>query len=120
MKITSEQFDHLKQIIFAAGDAIMTIYGDQTLWDTQQKSNDTPVTAADLAAQEILVKGLSLLIPELPILSEEGLMTDWQTRRQWSTYWLQRRIYRQYRSYCSRTRYFRVSLCPCQRNAVLG
>lgn len=88
MTITPEQLTHLKQLIYAAGDAIMSIYGDQTLWDTQQKSNDTPVTAADLAAQEILVNGLSLLTPELPILSEEGLMTDWQTRQQWPCYWL--------------------------------
>ena len=88
MMITPEQFDHLKQIIFTAGDAIMTIYGDQTRWGRQQKSNDTPVTAADLAAHEILVNGLSLLTPHLPILSEEGLMADWQTRQRWSSYWL--------------------------------
>lgn len=88
MTFTPEQLTYLKQLIYSAGDKIMSIYGDQALWDTQQKINDTPVTAADLAAQEVLIQGLSSLTPQIPILSEEGLMTDWQTRRHWSSYWL--------------------------------
>ncbi|WP_240776085.1 3'(2'),5'-bisphosphate nucleotidase CysQ [Nitrincola schmidtii] len=88
MMITPDQLLDLKQLIYRAGDAIMSIYADQSLWETQQKSNDTPVTAADLAAQEVLIKGLSSLTPNLPILSEEGLMADWQIRQHWSRYWL--------------------------------
>lgn len=66
----------------------MAIYRDQSQWNTQQKNNDTPVTAADLAAQHILVNGLVKLTPSLPILSEEGRIPDWKTRTSWASYWL--------------------------------
>lgn len=78
----------LKRLIIHAGDAIMEIYCHKEQWDTQQKTNDTPVTAADLAAQEILLKGLTALTPELPVLSEEDHIPAWSTRQDWTTYWL--------------------------------
>ena len=78
----------LKQLACDAGDVIMHIYRDQTHWNTQQKSNDTPVTAADLAAHKLLVQGLQQLSPGIPILSEEADIPDWQHRQHWSCYWL--------------------------------
>lgn len=84
----SQLLPQLKRIVCEAGDAIMHCYDDPARWNTQQKSNDTPVTAADLAAQSCLVQGLQSLTPELPILSEEDLLADWATRQQWQKYWL--------------------------------
>lgn len=78
----------LIQLIYQTGEAIMAIYADETLWQTQQKTNDTPVTAADLAAQSVLLDGLNRLSPEIPILSEEGHLVPWELRRHWQTYWL--------------------------------
>ncbi|KGK40997.1 hypothetical protein LH51_18090 [Nitrincola sp. A-D6] len=78
----------LKQLACDAGDVIMQIYQDQNHWNTQQKSNDTPVTAADLAAHKLLVQGLQQLTPDIPILSEEAEIPDWQQRQHWSRYWL--------------------------------
>ncbi|WP_417582415.1 3'(2'),5'-bisphosphate nucleotidase CysQ [Nitrincola sp.] len=78
----------LKQLACEAGDAIMHIYQDPAHWNTQQKSNDTPVTAADLAAHKLLVQGLQQLTPDIPILSEEADIPDWQQRQHWSRYWL--------------------------------
>ncbi len=78
----------LKQLACDAGDVIMHIYQDPTHWNTQQKSNNTPVTAADLAAHKLLVEGLQQLTPDLPILSEEAEIPDWQQRQHWPRYWL--------------------------------
>lgn len=78
----------LKQLACDAGDVIMNIYQDSSHWNTQQKSNDTPVTAADLAAHKLLVQGLHQLTPDIPILSEEAAIPNWQQRQNWSRYWL--------------------------------
>ncbi|SFC00058.1 3'(2'), 5'-bisphosphate nucleotidase [Marinospirillum celere] len=78
----------LKAICSRAGDAILEVYQQPELWQTQQKSDASPVTAADLAAHQIISQGLQALTPELPLLSEEAADIPWEERRLWSTYWL--------------------------------
>ena len=51
-----------------AGDAIMRIYAQDFAVDT--KDDDSPLTAADLAAHRIFVEGLDALTPDIPVLSE--------------------------------------------------
>ncbi|WP_416140855.1 3'(2'),5'-bisphosphate nucleotidase CysQ family protein [Halomonas sp. HK25] len=51
------------------------------------KDDASPVTAADLAANEILVAGL-VACSTLPILSEEGREVPWVERREWRRFWL--------------------------------
>lgn len=70
-----------------AGAAIMTIYQDKELTNIQIKSDNSPVTAADLAAHRVISEGLKKLTPDIPVLSEED-PCSWQVRRQWQTYWL--------------------------------
>jgi len=69
-----------------AGAAIMQVYADG--FDIAQKNDRSPVTSADLAAHELIVRALSQLAPELPVLSEESAQLPWETRRQWQDYWL--------------------------------
>ena len=70
----------------AAGDAILNIYhGD---FAVQTKADASPLTAADLAAQQVIVDGLSQLEARLPILSEEAKALPWSERQHWSRYWL--------------------------------
>jgi 3'(2'), 5'-bisphosphate nucleotidase len=70
----------------AAGEAILEVYrGDFAI---QTKADASPLTAADLAAQRVIVAGLSALDPLLPIVSEEASVLAWSERRQWSRYWL--------------------------------
>ncbi|WP_411835017.1 3'(2'),5'-bisphosphate nucleotidase CysQ [Pseudoxanthomonas mexicana] len=69
-----------------AGDAILGIYDNA--FDVQHKSDDSPLTAADLAAHRVISEGLQRLTPGIPILSEEGAHIPWSTRSGWSTYWL--------------------------------
>lgn len=50
------------------------------------KSDQSPVTDADIAASRIIENLLSET--GLPVLSEEKAMTGFEERRQWETYWL--------------------------------
>ena len=54
-----------------AGDAILEVY-EREDFDIKTKSDQSPLTAADLAAHHIIVDGLSELAPDIPILSEES------------------------------------------------
>ncbi len=74
-------------IAVAAGCKIREIYelGD---FDQVTKSDDTPVTCADLAAHHLIVDALKVLTPEIPILSEEDANIPYTTRRLWHRYWL--------------------------------
>ncbi len=53
-----------------AGDRIMTIYeGD---FDVKSKTDESPVTEADVAAEKIILEGLHALTPDIPVLAEES------------------------------------------------
>ena len=70
-----------------AGTAIMQIYAGE--FAVERKDDDSPLTAADLAAHRVIVKGLRALTPRIPILSEESAeQAGWQERRSWPRYWL--------------------------------
>jgi 3'(2'), 5'-bisphosphate nucleotidase len=53
-----------------AGEAIMEIYA--TDFETETKADDSPVTAADLAAEAIIEAGLTELAPDIPLVAEEA------------------------------------------------
>lgn len=76
----------LYQLMQKAGDRILRVYGDASRWQTDRKADDSPVTAADIAASETLVAGLPAVI-DRPVLSEEALVA-WEERRHWQQYWL--------------------------------
>ncbi|HEY5715397.1 MAG TPA: 3'(2'),5'-bisphosphate nucleotidase CysQ [Psychromonas sp.] len=69
-----------------AGEGILQIY--QRDFDVQLKADASPLTEADLAAHEIIMKGLTKLTPEIPVLSEEQANIDWSVRQTWQQYWL--------------------------------
>lgn len=93
MKPSSEQssLDELLptvcDIAREAGKAIMAVY-DSNEFDVERKSDQTPVTAADYAAHNLIVKRLNSLLPYYPILSEESDSIPYPERAQWATYWL--------------------------------
>ncbi len=69
-----------------AGKKILEIYqGD---FDVVRKDDQSPLTAADLAAHDMIVAGLSELTPDIPVLSEEEAGIPFTQRRVWQTYWL--------------------------------
>ncbi len=74
------------ELSILAGQRIMEIY--DTDFDVEKKSDNTPLTAADMAAHNTIVDGLSKLTPEIPILSEESASIPFAERSQWQRYWL--------------------------------
>jgi 3'(2'), 5'-bisphosphate nucleotidase len=58
----------------AAGEAIMRVYAEP--FEVIQKSDQTPVTEADLASERIIVRALSEAFPHIPIVSEETAPED--------------------------------------------
>lgn len=69
-----------------AGEAILKVY--QQDFAVQSKSDNTPVTAADMAANELIESALQKLTPDIPVLTEESGLTPWLERRNWQRYWL--------------------------------
>ena len=57
-------------------------------YDITIKEDKSPVTTADLAANEIIEERLSKLTPNIPRISEESSSLDYQNRKQWDTFWL--------------------------------
>ncbi len=71
-----------------AGDAILTIYEQAAPVAVETKSDDSPVTAADHAAHQVIVAKLEALTPEIPVFSEESDKIPFSERSQWQRYWL--------------------------------
>jgi 3'(2'), 5'-bisphosphate nucleotidase len=63
--------DNVKIIAEEAGQAILNIY-QQDDFEVQIKSDHSPLTKADLASHDLIIKALNKLTPEIQILSEEG------------------------------------------------
>ncbi len=58
----------------AAGEAIMRVYAAP--FEVMQKTDQTPVTEADLAAERVIVDRLIAAFPDIPIVSEETAPED--------------------------------------------
>jgi 3'(2'), 5'-bisphosphate nucleotidase len=69
-----------------AGNAILSVYGEQ--FEVTHKSDQSPLTMADLRSHEVISQGLRALTPEQPVLSEEASDISFEQRRQWPRYWL--------------------------------
>lgn len=80
--------DQVVSICKEAGAAILEVYHRESGFNVESKSDDSPVTEADLAAHRVLIAGLESLVEQTPILSEESELPDYQQRSQWSRYWI--------------------------------
>lgn len=69
-----------------AGQRIVELYATDVC--VEIKPDNTPVTAADHAAHDVLLCGLASLKPSLPVLSEESEHVPFDERHRWSAYWL--------------------------------
>jgi 3'(2'), 5'-bisphosphate nucleotidase len=58
----------------AAGEAILQVYAEP--FEVVQKSDQTPVTEADLASERVIVRMLTEAFPDIPIVSEETAPED--------------------------------------------
>ncbi|KAB5622727.1 3'(2'),5'-bisphosphate nucleotidase CysQ [Pseudomonas putida] len=69
-----------------AGEAILPFWRADVA--VTNKADDSPVTAADLAAHRVIADGLQVLAPQIPVLSEEDCNIPLATREGWSRWWL--------------------------------
>ncbi len=83
----NELLEPVKKIAYEAGEAIMQIYRDGD-FELYQKNDESPVTSADYAANEILIHQLSELTPDIPVISEETKLLKLAEREHWPRYWL--------------------------------
>lgn len=70
-----------------AGAAILEVY-DRADFSVVSKADDSPLTAADLAAHRVIVAALAELAPDIPVLSEESDDISFAERSTWTTYFL--------------------------------
>lgn len=88
-KMMNINIEKLKVIAIKAGDKILEIYNDKSLSkEVDYKSDNSPLTLADKASNEVIVKSLKGHFPEIPVLSEEEKNIDYDQRKHWDTFWL--------------------------------
>ncbi|EJU9971295.1 3'(2'),5'-bisphosphate nucleotidase CysQ [Vibrio alginolyticus] len=90
MPMTKDLSHLLPQVIEiarSAGQMILEIY-EKKQYEAYTKSDETPVTSADIAAHKFITERLSDLTPDIPVLSEEDADINLEQRAQWERYWL--------------------------------
>ena len=75
----------VSNIAINSGIRIMEYYNNKII--VKEKEDKTPVTKADLDANDIILSELQKLEDRFPILSEESLV-KWNERKIWQKYWL--------------------------------
>ena len=77
--------DSLVALAEEAGSAIMALYGKV---EARHKDDRSPVTAADDAAEQVIVAGLRRLTPEIPVVAEEEVARGAAPESVGSRFWL--------------------------------
>lgn len=68
----------MRELALEAGEQIMEIYGSDD-FGVRSKSDESPVTAADEAADAIISAGLRAAFPDTPLVTEEQAVSHTQT-----------------------------------------
>ncbi|MBI4805316.1 MAG: 3'(2'),5'-bisphosphate nucleotidase CysQ [Desulfovibrio sp.] len=79
-------YDAICAVARLAGQAIMQIYS--TDFEVELKDDQSPITRADRASNEIILQSLAALHPDIPVLSEETPKPAYSERRKWKRFWL--------------------------------
>ncbi|WP_455372616.1 3'(2'),5'-bisphosphate nucleotidase CysQ family protein, partial [Limibacillus halophilus] len=61
----------LRMIAERAGKEILRFYIEEPEIEVTRKADDSPVTAADLAADKLILEMLTALTPDIPVVTEE-------------------------------------------------
>lgn len=83
--LDSIDLEKIESIAREAGEAIMKIYKKD--FKVEYKDDKSPLTEADLKANEIICRKLEELYPNIPIMSEENKQTEYTIRKDWEYYW---------------------------------
>lgn len=88
MVIDKVLLDKVIGIARSAGEKILTIYHQSSTLEIVSKTDDSPLTQADISAHHIILDALNRISPEIPVLSEESVLPGFAQRQQWDKYWL--------------------------------
>ncbi len=80
-----EELEIAIQAALKAGKAIMAIYDNED-FGIEFKSDNSPLTRADLASHAIIIEELTRT--SIPVLSEEGRSIPFEERKNWSKLWI--------------------------------
>ncbi len=78
----------IAQIARRAGAAIMSVYGNVADMPVELKADDSPLTLADKASNDIITSGLIQLDSKFPIISEESKQIPYEERRDYTYCWM--------------------------------
>ncbi len=76
----------VNSISHQAGEIILEYYN--AAYDINIKSDQSPVTSADLAANQFIEQQLQKLTPDIPRISEESHLKPYEERKHWPFVWL--------------------------------
>ena len=78
--------DHLLDATYRAADAILEVYHQREAIQAETKSDNSPVTEADIRAHHIIQEVLAK--SGYPVLSEEGHHDLYEVRKDWDYFWV--------------------------------
>jgi len=82
------EIEELLSIARDAGKVVLDVYNDSEKADEiRYKSDQSPLTLADEASNDLIVKRLKKISPDIPILSEEGRDIPYEERKSWEYFW---------------------------------
>jgi len=84
----SNLVNKIVDISILAGDKIMEVYEGTEDWGIEAKSDDSPLTKADKAANDLIVEHLERLETQYPIISEENKLQAYDERKDFERFWL--------------------------------
>ncbi len=67
-------------ILEAAGKAILEVYENESLFNTEYKDDRSPLTEADKRSNQIICDSLAKFFPNIPIISEENKQAPYAER----------------------------------------
>ena len=88
MLVDTVLLNKIIEISRTASERILTIYNQVSELEVIVKGDDSPLTQADLASHHYIEQALTKLMPNIPIISEESILPDFETRQCWPIYWL--------------------------------
>jgi 3'(2'), 5'-bisphosphate nucleotidase len=86
IEVSPASLDRLRDIARKAGDAIMENYTPGA--GSVAKSDGSPLTRADTAAERVIVDALGDWDSSVPIISEETKPAPYTERKSWKRFWL--------------------------------
>lgn len=81
------QISDIIKLTADAGIKILDIYNSND-FKTTIKEDNSPVTIADLASDNLIKTGLAKITPGIPVFSEETKEVDFEIRTRWNPLWI--------------------------------